>query len=206
MKRSAAPLYAGTLLCLLIPGAVARAGFIPFDYSWSRKPIILAAENHGTGGIAFTHQFARHATGPVNVIASTLVLFSSAPQNHPDRLSKVPYALTLTIRDDTSHRSGSMTFHGLLSGTFWAGGASISNTFLSPKIQAIHLGHYWYTVTMGPFIAPTVSQVGYVEAHIGVRHNPEPSSVVLWGLGLAVLGLVGWRRHVRAKRAASGNA
>jgi hypothetical protein len=203
MKSSAAPVLAGVVLFLTFPGASARAGFIPWNYSWTRSPIIIPADNHGTGGIAFTLQPTRHLTATsTDVVASSLIVFSSAPASRQDHITKKPYQLTLVLQDETSHAKGVLNFTGMLSGNFWAGGASIHNTFTGPLVEKSHLGHYWYTVTMGTFIAPTATQVGFIEAHVSVEHNPEPSSLVLAGLGLALVGLVYWRR-LWARRAAA---
>jgi hypothetical protein len=194
MKSSAAPLFAATLFFLLLPGAGARAGFIPWDYSWSRSPIIIPADSHGTGGIAFTYQPAKHTAGNATTVATTLTMFSSAQSFFPDHIYKKGYHLTLWLRDDTSRAAGTLTFSGYLSGSFWASGASIANTFVGPAVQKIHLGHYWYTVAMGPYVSPTDSRVGLLEARVTVEHNPEPSSLALAGLGIASLALVWWRR------------
>jgi hypothetical protein len=206
MNRSVAPLYAGALLCLLFSGVAARAAYIPWTYSWSRSPLVIPADNHGTGGVAFTSQLAKHASGTTDVVASNLVLFSTAPASRPDRITRKSYALTLSVRDDTAHASGKLTFGGTLNGTLWAGGGSVTNSFTTPKVQKIHLGHYWYTVAVGPFVAPTDLRAGRIDAHVAVEHNPEPSGLVLGGLGLAVLALAGWRKYLQGKRAVGNGA
>jgi hypothetical protein len=198
MKRSSA-LFLAAALAYFGTAVPARAGFIPWSYSWSRSPAVLAADNHGTGGVAFTHQYSQQAHGNADVIATNLILFSSAPPSTPDHMYKKRYALTLVLRDGTSHKSGSLTFTGQLSGTFSAYGGSVRNTYTGWRSQSLHLGHYWYTVTMGTFISPTPLSVGTIEAHVDVRHNPEPSGLVLAGLGLAVLGLLALRRRARGK-------
>jgi hypothetical protein len=149
----------------------------------------------GTGGIAFTHQPLRHANGSTDVIATNLVMFSSALDSRPDRLSKKPYRLTITITDGGSHKSGSLTLSGVLSGTFSSDRSHLTNTFLSPRVEAVHLGHYWYFVSLTKFVAPTATSAGYIKASVTVKHNPEPSTLVLAGVGLLFVGLAWWRRR-----------
>jgi hypothetical protein len=192
MEPKSAPHFAATLLLLLFAGAPAgRAAFVPWTYSWTRGTMILPA---GTGGIAFTRQHLQHANGSAEVTATTLVMFSSATDSKPDRLGKSPYHLTMTVTDGASHQSGSLTFGGVLNGTFSWDRSHLASTFLSPKAQAVHLGHYWYFVSLSGVVAPTPTSAGHINASVTVKHNPEPSTLVLAGVGLGFVGLLCRRR------------
>jgi hypothetical protein len=122
------------------------------------------------------------------------------------------YSLSLMLHDDDVSDSGSLTFRGNLSG--WIDtddSAHFTNTFLGPTTQSLILGtlpgrpRRLYTVTIGPFVSPSLFDPGSISAAIDVQPGPaveptpEPSSRILACLGLPSLGLAGWlrRRHRR---------
>ncbi len=100
-------------------------------------------------------------------------------------------------------------FSGKLFGTLTANSAVITSTFNTPVTVAQTVGGNLYTVTIGPFSAPSgpnSTNVGSIGAPVDVnadvvRQAPEPSSLVLTGLGLAGLA-GGWRWRRRAAAAA----
>jgi hypothetical protein len=189
---------------LFLFGTTSRvdAEFIPWSYSSSPvtdplHPGILVSDPHGTGGIALTRMNLKHENGTADILLTVINPFSAALPSHPDRVSNRAYKLTLVVRDDGSGVSTKLTFAGAFNGTFSPAEVHLGNTFTGAKTQKVHLGHFWYTVSIGPYVAPTAATVGTISAHVSVQHNPEPPSLLLAGLGLSALGLVGlrsWRR------------
>jgi hypothetical protein len=194
-----------SLTCLAVFGSAPRvhAASIPWSYTWSRRPIFII-DNHGTGGIALTSEPWRRANGRATVVATNLIVFSSAFDRLPDHISKRSYALTLTIKDNSSGKRGSLKFTGMFNGTLSTDTAHIANYFTGKTRQWLHLGNYWYTVTMGPYVAPQPNHAGMIEARVTVQHNPEPASWVLAGMAALLASGVAWRQWARRKRALAG--
>jgi hypothetical protein len=211
MKRFYACLFPAVLVLHLCTSASARADFIPWSsasavapswsYAASPNPKIIAADHNGTGGIALTKSSLTQERGNHRIILTTLTPFSSAVSSTPDHITRRAYHLTLFLKDNASRQSTNLIFTGIFNGTLSAGGANLSNIFTGRKTQQVHLGHFWYTVTIGPYQAPVGNQVGSISAQVSVRHNPEPPSLVLAGLGLGGLALVGFRKRRHRRRA-----
>ncbi|HTU19194.1 MAG TPA: hypothetical protein VMG10_14130 [Gemmataceae bacterium] len=118
------------------------------------------------------------------------------------------YQLNLTLRDQASGASGSVTFNGYFSGVLGisGGGNTLTNNFVGPTTQSLKLGSDLYTVTIGPTVLPQTfigasgwSNGGSISASISVQPatsaTPEPSSLLLACLGLPPLGLARWLRR-----------
>src|SRR5262249_44228974 len=121
----------------------------------------------------------------------------------PAHFTDSPYALTLTIKDRESGVEGSLTFTGALSGTLSSLSSNLHNRWTSPRTQRLHLGHHIYIVRIGSFLPPGPPDhqfLGSISAHVRVVHNPEPSGLVLAGLGVPVLGLICTGRWGFARR------
>ena len=211
MKRLLAHFFAASLGLLVIAGVQARADFVGYDYSWSPSTLVVAADSGGTGGVSMTFQAQAHADGPSDVVATNLRTFSSAPRQSPDTISNGAYALTMNLTDSASGQSGQLTFTGVLSGTFSTTSSNVTNQFTGETTQTIVLGGHTYTVTIGPYAPPgppSASNAGTISAHVqvddsgsggGGNNNPEPSTLVLSGLGASFLAFASWRKRARAK-------
>jgi hypothetical protein len=193
------------LLCiavLLMPFvSPAQAEVIRWGYSWSINPGEIPSSGMGTGGVVFILSRAGQATGSVNLVATELGSFAapSVGCHNPERIANAHYELKLQLVDQASRAKGTLTFDGILNGTLSATDASLTNRFVSRTTQALHLGHHWYWVSLGPFTGPVGATPGQIKAHVQVKDNPEPSGLGLMLLGLAGIGGWSWWR-VRRKR------
>jgi hypothetical protein len=202
-------LFASALAVLFLAGTSARADFIDWSYNWERNPVSVASGGAGTGGVSFTDEPTKMATGNSDVVATNVRVFSSATAANPDVLpAGSNYTLSLTLTDKASGATGTLNFGGTLSGTFSASNANVGNTFTGPLSQTLTLGNNTYTVTIGPYSPPgppSASNAGSIAAHVDVNggtigntQTPEPTTMVLGCLGLSFLGAAGWRKRKAA--------
>ena len=184
-------------------GPAARADLVRWDANWSITPQVLAGARTR---VILANPVTEHGgLGTTAVIADYLWVFTGAPDNRPDRFVNKAYKLTLKLLDRTSHLGGVLSWTGVLNGTASRGRIQFTNQLTSPRLQSLHLGQYWYNVTLGPFESPSVFDNGLLMAQVSVRHNPEPGGLALAGLGAAGLGLFWWRQR-RARAAAAPQA
>jgi hypothetical protein len=192
------------LVALLLAGG-ARAEFIAWPYIWAPTVSAVPADSPGTGRILLTNEAAGSAVNSSDIVATDIRTASSAPYNNPDHFTNAPYGLALTLTDNASHASGTVTFTGVFNGTLTALSANITNTFTGPQVQVLQLGSNTYTITMGTYSPPPppgAVNAGAISAYAqvtvqsgtGVPQLPEPSALVLAGLGLSLAGGAFWRR------------
>jgi hypothetical protein len=205
MMRSST--WFAALASLLLTG-VAQADFTNWSASWSL----------GTGqGPNFVSGFSDVAfalsspTGPVSstLPVGTFSVNSSSTPHSPDSFN-AGYDLSLRITDNTTHDSGVLTFHGLISGSTGPGVDGLTNTFSDPS-QTLSLDGHAYHVSVAPSTTiPDAKHAGILlnasvsvdgaqgsgsgggsnsQGQPAVQQTPEPSGLVLAGLGLALCGV-----------------
>ena len=159
---------------------------------WVNQVNAIAADAPGTGGVSFTNEPARDVTGSSDVVATNLRVFSSALPTSPDTFnSGGAYSLVLVVTDKASGDSAVLTFTG-------------------NSTQDVVLGNFDYKVSFptavyAPPGPPAASNAGSISAHVAVSPSnigpatvPEPATMVLSGLGLALMGAAGWRKRRQA--------
>jgi hypothetical protein len=123
-----------------------------------------------------------------------------------------PFDLSVLVKDTTSGATGTLTWHGTISGTASPASGSLEATFQSPLKQTItNLSGNDYTFIMpssvsipNPADSSTGAQ-GLADAQVSVapssgtppptEKTPEPSSLVLAGSALSLAALAAWRRR-----------
>jgi hypothetical protein len=209
-------------VALLLAASGARADPSPSTVEWSynftptMNPPAVSADGNPTANVTFTNEPPRNATGSSDVVATNLRVSSAAPGDKPDVLLKNgAYGLTLTLSmtDNTGTHIATLTFTGKLTGTFSAESSNLTNVFGHNATQTVSLGSFNFTVTMDAYTPPgppDQTQPGAIGAHVSVTSanptggggTPEPSTMLLSGLGLTFLGAAGWRkRRARARLA-----
>ena len=213
-----------TALVLLGAGQ-ASAEMIDFGYSWSAPTSVFTGTNpttldgKSTGSVALavvdpgSASATPGSTTPTFVPGATLTTTSSAT-TVPDTFSS-PFSMKLHLTDSASSMSGDLTFAGTLAGTLTRTTSQLNATLSSPFTQTLTLGGNVYAVTIDPTVVnlpvPGATSPAAIDARVTVAssgtvtppptHNtPEPSGLLLAGLGLPLLAAA--RRWRRAKAAA----
>jgi MYXO-CTERM domain-containing protein len=194
-------LLAASIFALAVSATMARADPISFGYDFT-TPQAVTGDAGNLGTVAFATTNGGTATGPTATLtAASVTAISAAPNNNADTFSGETYNVTLALTDTASGKSGSLTFVGKLFGSLTATTANITTSFAAPT-QTLVLGSDRYTVRIGPLVPPTTANptvVGTLMTTVAVEANgsvgqtsqtPEPSGLVLAGLGLAAAALV----------------
>ncbi len=190
------------VLAAVLAAGGARADYLNWSYGWA----LSGGPTFKSGFTAIT--FAVGSGGSTGTATIPVGSFSSAnlPEGSPGFFAP-RYSLALTLTDNATHDSGTLTYHGFFSGT--PGGAGMSNFFSDPD-QSLTLDGHVYHVTLdsstpigGPQDPPASvwaqvsvsgTSAGGVQRLIGASQQaPEPSGLLLAGLG-AVLFLGARRR------------
>jgi len=223
MKRLS--LFTSAAFAVLLATAPARAGLL-WSYTSSPSSVSVPADPGGTGGVSLQGQTTSvPANGTTDIQLLNLTVFSTASVSNPDMFKTGgQYSVTLTITDTATNTPHTFTFDGKLSTTvdgFSSSSANIQNTFFNnndPSMPVQSWSQTWnlsngtsYTVTIGPYSPPgppTASNAGSIAAHVDVSSpstqgsSPEPSTMILSGLGVSLLGGAAWRRRRLALRLA----
>ena len=187
----------------LISGSLARADYIAQFNFEPDKTTLFATNNPSLGYITLSDQSPSKIEGTSTLIATNISTWASNTTNvktNPAIFNNAAFNLTLTITDFGSNKTGTMSFSGRFDGKLSQGSALIYETPTSPTTLTQTIGSHIYTVTIGPYVPPgnptsgTVGSLGAL-ATIKVSSVPEPSAVVLAGLGVFLVGGVWWHRR-----------
>lgn len=202
MTRARLLILAVALTCL-VPGA-AHAG-VAWTYDFTPSTTTVWSESMNSK-ILLTNQTPVTAVGTSDIVATQLSVSSTANDDHPDTFTHGAYSLSMKLTDAASGQFTTLIFNGYFAGTVSQHSANVENFFTgTTSYTNIMLGGNRYSVTMTNFTppGPNGGLEGGIGAHAvvavqpggGPHDTPEPSSLLLAGLGLGGLGLV--RRRLR---------
>jgi len=214
------------LALLLVAGAGAQAANMPpgqviWEYNFTPvtpspgAPVLYASDSvDSNAGITFTNDVTRTAIGPSkSIVASNLKTF--APDEGTFNFTNGAWKLSMVLShsDDNGAHTKTVYFEGKVTGDFSRGHSDLENASVGPTTQTVTLGNYDFTVMLMPVILPGPGNQG-IQGSIGASveikaagdpdpsTTPEPSTMLLSGLGLTFLGASAWRRKRRAAVAA----
>lgn len=131
---------------------------------------------------------------------------------------KQPIPIGMGILDQLSNRSQIVLFTAYLNGTLTGQGSNLTLSF-AERSKTVHIGKHNYKIDLGPIVMPGPPSGGPIGATGGVRpygdpyygnsgggygaigatvkvtNNPEPSTLVLVGIGGSVASLLYYRRR-----------
>jgi hypothetical protein len=207
----AAHLAAATLV--LFTCTSARAGLLPppgqvgWSYNFTPTANAVVADTNPSATVSFTNETTKNAVGNSDVDLTNLRVLSTADPNHPDVLThNGNYTITMVLGTSANGTpmSGTLTFTGKLSGSFSSASANVTNLFGPHATQTLTLGAYVFTVMVDAYTPPGPPgsfNAGSISAHVSIANNvhitsvPEPSTMLLSGLGLTFLGGAAWRKR-----------
>jgi len=206
MNRATALFLAA--VCLLSAGSAARGDAISYNFSPNAPQVFF----NGTFSAARLMYSSGTAPSTSGTISTYVVAASMAPASMPQNIS-MPIDLTLS-----NGTSSSTVQVGTLSGLLWHNGSALSYTptnnsmiigdhgytFSSPSfMQASGLGFTVGLLTMtaiDPIIPPPNSPPsGGTNSPVSgpISGAPEPSSLLLAGIGVPLLGIFLRRRRAK---------
>jgi hypothetical protein len=151
----------------------------------------------GSSGPTIVLQGVHYSTiGSQDIVGTNVFTYTNS--NTPITISPTDVKETIYLRDRASGETGSVTFDFTMSGTVSSTAANLVLVPNGPTTAApLHLGHYFYTVSVDSFAPPAEPGpfAGRLFFDVQVQHNPEPSSVVLASLGLGLVGMARWRKR-----------
>jgi hypothetical protein len=169
----------------------------------------VQADGNPNGNVTFTNEPTKNAVGSSDIVATNLRVISSATASAPDTItgSNGNYTLSLQLSVDNLPTPAPLVFSGKLGGSFSAENANVTNSFtdLGPKV--VDIGTYRFTVSLTSYTPPgpqDQANAGSISAHVTVENIvpnsiPEPSTIVLSGMGLTFLGGAALRRFRKAR-------
>jgi hypothetical protein len=206
MKTPFRLLFAAVVGLLALAGG-AQAGPI-WELQWRFGTNILISDS-GRSFVSFTPDGPTYSSKKnASAEVADIGVASFVPPWMTDRITRQNYGMLLKLTDLASHASRYFWFSGSLSGQLSQHWTNLTNRFLTPTYYGnIHLGKEIYNIHIGPFIAPSWNNhfngriLAYVDPIPVDPHpsgspqgTPEPSTLILGGLGL-VLGVPFWRRR-----------
>src|SRR6476619_6780639 len=142
MKYPAKRWFAVAVAVCLLAGAQARAELVPWSYNWTPSATEILADDPTTGKIILTNEPGGSAVGNTFVVATNIKTASSVDPSTPATFTNKSYGLALTIADEASGKTGTMTFSGVFNGTLSNKSAIIMNNFTGPQSQSMTLGNH----------------------------------------------------------------
>ena len=155
-------------LGLLLGGGSARAEFMNWSYHWSVGPAPVLSSGNGLVALAL-YRGGRGAES-LRVAAETT---SSSATNRDANGFYRNFNLTLHLTDNLSHRSGALTFHGVIAGNLTFNSAHLVEAFRDPR-QRLVLGGHTYFVSLPSrlnLVAPGSAFVPTLVARVDVENN-----------------------------------
>lgn len=230
MKRFlTAHVAAITLSLILVAGLQASPlppDQISWSYNWTPGAPALFSDGGDDAGVTFTNEPTKVAVGSSTIVATNLRVFSSATaatglDSITGSNGNYSLSLTLTADDGTGPKTATLTFTGALYGTFSAENSYLPDEkftdpnpgshFIDAGPKVAELGNYKFTVQLTNYTPPgppDQSNAGSIAAFVSVENVtpvgtvPEPSALVLGGMGLTFLGGAALRRFRKVRAAA----
>jgi hypothetical protein len=217
MKRFFVSPWMAAAAALLLAGA-AHAAPPTWSYNWTPSATTIHTDDSpSTSYLKLTDQLVNNTaqTFSTDITATNITVVSDAPAGFPDEfITKGDVSFNLKIFDGVS--VGNFNFSGTFNtqdalnpSTVAIGDANVKFTNKTPGSLTQQIGAHEYTVSFVSYTPPPPQGTkdsngnpvsGAVAYHVTVRDlniqkAPEPSSMILAGLGASFMGLGAWRKR-----------
>jgi hypothetical protein len=205
MKANFSLFLVASLAAWLTAGP-SRADYMNWSYSSSAVPPGFSVKGANNSGGAVQLTPFTNVAGSSAITALAYQTSATGPVTF--QAANATYTLNLTITDNTTHDSGTLSFVGSISGNLSPTSSTLVDTFAVTQ-KSLTLDGHTYTVTLPSSVAlaPPTSPQQNIMAQVSVSNvghgTPEPSSVLLGGLGICLTGLGSWWKR---RRRAAGSA
>jgi hypothetical protein len=227
MKRIFFSPWIAAAAALLLTGSVHAAPPV-WNYTWTpSKTTVQTDDSPSTSYLKLTDQVGTNQaqTFSTDITATNITVVSDAPAGFPDEfITKGDIALNLRIYDGAvvDNVFGDFQFQGTFNtqdplnpSTVAIGDANVKFTNLSLVPLTKIIGAHEYTVNFVAYTPPPPQGTkdtlgnpvsGAVAYHVTVRDlniqkAPEPSTMLLAGLGASFMGLGAWRKRRQLAKA-----
>jgi hypothetical protein len=199
MNRARVLPYGSALAVCLFAG-VAQAGPVNseqvWSYNWTPSALHITADgNSANNYIQVISESTGLAQGSASIGVASLPTFSTAKSSSPATFTNVPFSLNLTVTDTKTNNQNNLKFSGVFNGWLTASQAYLTWTPTSSMNQSATLSGHNYSVAL--YVTSPTTPGSLVSASITavVTTHPEPSTLVLSGLGVGGLCWRAWRRR-----------
>jgi hypothetical protein len=219
MKRFSLGLLTASVAAVLLGGS-AQAAPVPWKYNWTPSVGFVDTDSLGSldSGITLSNEPGVTVnTDRTNITATNIDVYSNAPDGFPDEFQATPdVTFTLKITDLNSGFSWDFLFTGHFNTTDAAdpstvseGSANVDFTPTGTQEYVKQIGDNEYTIKFISYTPPPPEDADNSGAisyrvtvvNLGIQKAPEPSSMLLAGLGASFMGLGAWRKRRQAAKA-----
>jgi len=221
MNRFTVTLLTGAVAALLLGSSSARADNLPWRYNWTPSTLTVNSTTSATTKLRLTNEPLDADGNPLSnvtvsgnsdIVATAISVESDAPSGFPDEWKTSDnLVLKLKITDGTSNQTASFLFTGHFNSlpgepsTASAENSNVKFTLLSPTSYTQVLGNAEYTISYNSYTPPPpvgAANKGAISFHVSVRgveiqKAPEPTSMLLAGIGASFMGLGALRKRRR---------
>jgi hypothetical protein len=211
MKRSSVALWTAAVAVVLLAGP-AKAAPPEWRYKWTPSTFSIESDDSPDSKIKLTGQNDPQVFGGSDITSSTVTVESNANPGTPDEFaSTADVVWNLKITDIESGVNKNFTFTGSFNtqdpldpSTVAEGQSNVKFTHKTPLSYADQqIGNNLYTITYNGYTPPPpegADTSGSISYRVRVRpldiqKAPEPSSMMLAGLGASFLGFGAWRKR-----------
>jgi hypothetical protein len=217
MKRFSFALFAGAVAAVLFSGT-AQAAPVPWTYNFTPSTLQVNSDNPGSFATITNEPGRVVNTDHTFITATNITVTSNAPSGFPDEFTQHGnVTFSLYLKDNNSNQNMTFLFNGTFNTTDALNKSTVSGdasnlqfTPLGNQNVVQVLGQNEYTIKFysytppGPPLSGNKGSIAYqvTVRNLDIQKSPEPSTMLLAGLGASFMSFSAWRKKRRKQAAA----